>query len=206
MMGISRDIKGKAAAFGIGLAACLSAQPCFAEVKTTGKGMVGGGLLGAEVVIITEALLDVREPWIYAASGALGAGGGAVGGYFVERATRNIPEISVFMVVGGLGLIIPTLILYADATREFRSETVPKAELPAEPPANPPEAEAGTELSQIQRPAEPTGLALLSLRSGQLSAAVPAIIVAPVFSPREVQQYAVTQATEIMVPVFGGSF
>jgi hypothetical protein len=205
MMGISR-VQGKAAALGIGLAACLSAQPCSAEVKTTGKGIVGGALLGAEVVIITEALLDVREPWIYAASGALGAGAGAVGGYFVEGATRNIPEVSVFMVVGGLGLIIPTLILYADATREFRSEAVPKADLPAEPAANPPEADSGNELSQIYRPAGPSGMALLSFRSGQLSAALPAITVSPVFSPREVQQYSVTQATEVMVPVFGGSF
>src|SRR4051794_860844 len=46
------------------------------EVSPTGKGMVGGGLLGAEVVTITESLIGIRNPWAYVIGGVVGAGGG----------------------------------------------------------------------------------------------------------------------------------
>src|SRR3974377_757545 len=51
------------------------------EVSPTAKGTVGGGLLGAEVVTITEALAGVKPGWAY-------AGGAVVGGGAPRRRSR----------------------------------------------------------------------------------------------------------------------
>src|SRR5580693_3936257 len=59
------------------------------NVSPDGKGIVGGGLLGAEVVTIVEGIADVRSGWAYGLGALVGAGGGAVGGYFVEQQSSD---------------------------------------------------------------------------------------------------------------------
>jgi len=49
------------------------------EVSTTGKGIVGGSLLGAEVVLATEAAFKVQPAWAYVVGGVGGAAAGGVG-------------------------------------------------------------------------------------------------------------------------------
>jgi len=206
MMLGSRRLNVGLSAMSVGLAACLVGAPCRADVSTTGKGMVGGGLLGAELVLTAEALIGVQQPWIYGVSVALGAGGGAVGGYFIERATQKVPEIPLLMTVAGLGLVIPALIVYVDATHEFRDNAPAAQELPADPAADPPAPDSGRELTLLERPSMPTGPALVSLRAGALSTGLPSVHVGSVYTPLEVQQFSVTQATQVLVPLFGGSF
>ena len=46
------------------------------EISATGKGMVGGGLLGAEGIMLTEAAFGLKSSWAYAAGGLVGAGAG----------------------------------------------------------------------------------------------------------------------------------
>ena len=55
------------------------------EVATTGKGIVGGALLGAELVLVTEAAFKVQPGWAYLVGGVGGAAAGGVGGYFIEQ-------------------------------------------------------------------------------------------------------------------------
>src|SRR5215468_9590509 len=74
-------------------------------VTATGKGMVGGGLLGAEVVCITMGAIGVQRAWPYFVFGGVGAVGGVIGGFFVEKAA--VAEPSLYMLAGGLGLVIP---------------------------------------------------------------------------------------------------
>ncbi len=89
-------------------------------VTPTGKGIAGGTLLGAEVVMIPIGIAGVDKWWAYLLGGGLGAAGGAVGGYFVEtKATSNgqpLAEPSLYMLAGGLALIIPTVVLTLNAT------------------------------------------------------------------------------------------
>src|SRR3974390_480039 len=59
------------------------------DVSPTGKGIAGGVLLGAEVVTITESLVGVRAGWAYGVGALVGAAGGGVGGYFVEKGSSG---------------------------------------------------------------------------------------------------------------------
>jgi hypothetical protein len=107
------------------------------EVSPKGKGMVGGGLLGAEVVTITEAIIGVRNPIFYGIGAAVGAGGGVVGGYFVEQSSTD-GRVPVYMLAGGLALVIPALVLTLNATRYRPREDATEDRAPTnEPSANP---------------------------------------------------------------------
>ena len=80
----------------------------------TGKGIVGGALLGGELVIAVEAAFDVQAPLAYAIGGVLGAGAGAAGGYEVEHnADVHYP---LYMLAVGMALVIPAAILALNAT------------------------------------------------------------------------------------------
>jgi hypothetical protein len=43
------------------------------EASSTGKGIVGGALLGAEAVMLTEAAIGVKPRWAYLVGGGAGA-------------------------------------------------------------------------------------------------------------------------------------
>src|SRR5262249_59890793 len=108
-----------------------------------GKGIVGGALLGAEVVDMTMGVIGVEKGWPYFVFGGLGAVGGGIGGYFVEQ---NAPtEASLYMLAGGMALVIPTLVLSLNATKyrppESEQQIEPVSNQPAaEPPQPPPTA------------------------------------------------------------------
>ena len=106
------------------------------DVAPTGKGIVGGGLLGAEVVTITESLVGVRSGWAYLLGGVLGAGAGAVGGYFVEQNVTD-GQVPMYMLAGGLALVIPAVVLSLDATRYRPEEGLTEDKAPTGPAAEP---------------------------------------------------------------------
>jgi hypothetical protein len=108
--------------------ATVSAAPSDASaagpVTPTGKGIVGGALLGAEVVTIPMGAAGLNKGWPYFVFGGLGMVGGGVGGYFVEKATAvdgatgkgGPAEPALYMLAGGMALIIPALVLSLNAT------------------------------------------------------------------------------------------
>ncbi|MBI4704362.1 MAG: hypothetical protein HY744_24930, partial [Deltaproteobacteria bacterium] len=87
-------------------------------VSPTGKGIAGGALLGAEVVMLTEGIIGIESVWPYPVFGVLGAAGGGVGGYFVEQAdpAGMSAEASLYMLAGGMALVIPTIVVMLNAT------------------------------------------------------------------------------------------
>ncbi|HTA91511.1 MAG TPA: hypothetical protein VK745_18130 [Polyangiaceae bacterium] len=108
-----------------------------AEVSTTGKGAVGGALLGAEVVLDVEAAFKVQPTWAYVTGGVIGGIGGGVGGYFIERSAS--PRTTMFMLAGGMALAIPTTVAVLSATAyeppaSFTQDRPPVDEPVAEPP------------------------------------------------------------------------
>ena len=56
------------------------------------KGMIGLGLIGAELGFVVPALAGARDTWVYIVFPVLGAGGGAVGGLLPARAGRRPPR------------------------------------------------------------------------------------------------------------------
>jgi len=134
------------------------------EVSTTGKGAVGGALLGAEVVLDVEAAFKVQPTWAYVVGGVAGGIGGGVGGYFIERSAS--PRTTMFMLAGGMALAIPTTVAVLSATayeppESFTQDKAPIDEPVAEPPQPgtapaPATTPAGTEVTPPTAPAAPT--------------------------------------------------
>jgi hypothetical protein len=107
------------------------------EVSTTGKGIVGGALLGAEIVLATEAAFKVQPGWAYLVGGVGGAAAGGVGGYFIEQDAN--PKTTMLMLAGGMALIIPTTVAVLSATAyeppaSYTQDRAPTDEPVAEPP------------------------------------------------------------------------
>jgi hypothetical protein len=192
------------------------------NVKPDGKGIVGGGLLGAEVVTIVEAIAGVRPGWAYGVGAVIGAAGGATGGYFVEQAS-NDGRVPVYMLVGGLALIIPAVVLSLNATRYIPEEgatedrapigpapepgapggsiVAPPPPGPAAPPPTPPPPAPTTP------PPPPPPQSLLDVHDGAFRVGVPVPDVRPVFTVAEQRQYG-TRSTEseLRMPVLHITF
>jgi hypothetical protein len=86
------------------------------EVSSTGKGITGGALLGAEVPVIIEGIAGVHSGWVYLISAIVGAGGGGLGGYEVEKGSSD-GTAPMYLLAGGLALVIPAVVLTLNATR-----------------------------------------------------------------------------------------
>jgi len=91
------------------------------EVKPDGKGIVGGALLGAEVVVFAEALFGVRSGTAYVLGGIGGGIAGGLGGYAIETAVDD-GRVPAYLLAGGLVLVIPALVIALDQTRYMPSE------------------------------------------------------------------------------------
>lgn len=129
-----------------------------AEPAVTGKGIVGGALLGAEAVMLTEAALKVRPGWAYYLGGGAGLVGGGVAGYFLEDSLDS--KSAMYLLSAGMLLAIPTSVAALNATSydtplEYTQDAAPVDEgldepiavqaptpLPSMPPANTTPAEA----------------------------------------------------------------
>lgn len=123
------------------------------EPAATGKGITGGVLLGAEVVMLTEAAFKVKPTWAYLVGGLAGGIAGGVGGYFIERDDAN--KTSMYMLAGGMALIIPTTVavLSAKAYEPPADYTEDRGiQDPDQPVAEPPQPES----SEPSVPAPPT--------------------------------------------------
>jgi hypothetical protein len=155
--------------------------------------------------------------------------GGAVGGYFVEKATPNTPEPALYMLAGGMALVIPALILSLNATAYKPPETdrvepasnqpakdAPKADPGAPPPPDPGAAPppGGTSRAAPRRmrfrgemarlPHIP--MSILDMYKGKLGFGVPAVEAKPLYTQREMATYGVTQGTEVKIPLFKAMF
>src|SRR5512135_3598911 len=87
-----------------------------AAVSPTGKGITGGVLLGGEVVMLGEAAFKVKPAWAYAVGGLAGGIGGGVGGYFIEKGANDGDKLPMYMLAGGMALIIPTTVAVLSAS------------------------------------------------------------------------------------------
>lgn len=170
-------------------------------VSTTGKGIVGGGLLGAEVVVIGEAIAGVDEEWLYYAGAGLGAVGGATGGYFLESAMS--PRVSVLVLMAGMALSIPALIIGMDATRRHWPE-VEQPERSRDLPSNPPDPSASPEL--VWAPLPINSGALVQWSPTGLHMAVPDVYLTETYTEGEQWAFALPRNTNYRVPILNARF
>jgi hypothetical protein len=187
------------------------------NVSPDGKGIVGGGLIGADVVTIVEGIAGVRPGWAYAVGAILGAGAGATGGYFIERASfSDDGRVPTYMLAGGLALIIPALVLSLNATRYVPVEgatedRAPTAAPPAEPGAPGGSVVAPPPAEPAPAPAPPPAAApppqsLFDLHEGTFRMGVPVPDVRPVFTVAQQRQYGMQAQTELRMPVLHVTF
>lgn len=128
------------------------------EPSSTGKGIVGGTLLGAEAVLLTEAAIDVSPDWLYYVGGAAGAVGGGIAGYFLEDKLSS--KSNMLLLAGGMLLIIPTTVAVLSATAyeqpaEYTQDMAPRDE-PAADPALPATPSTPTTPTDASSPADAT--------------------------------------------------
>ena len=135
-------ISARMVAFGVGLALLGRTGLSLAEdVPATGKGMVGGGLLGAEVFMLGEAAFHAKSPVAYLIGGVVGAGCGVALGYVAEQNADS--KVSVYMLAGGMALVIPTTVAVLSAAaysppEDYRTEdAVPAPGVPVSEPPQP---------------------------------------------------------------------
>jgi hypothetical protein len=153
-----RTTKKLATMLGVG-AVCLAAlAPSAAhaeEVAPDGKGIVGGALLGGELVVFTEAIFDVRSTTAYLLGAAGGAVAGGVGGYFIEQGVDDA-KIPAALLAGGLALVIPAIVITLNQTRYMPSEGA-REDRPTQLPApNPGAPGGGAVIGAEPKPATPT--------------------------------------------------
>jgi hypothetical protein len=197
------------------------------EVSPDGKGIVGGALLGAEVVTITEALANVRPPWAYVVGAVVGAGGGGVAGHFIENGSTD-GKVPMYMLAGGLALIIPAVVLTLNATRWQPEEGATEDNVPtgpaaepgavggsivgapnvAPPPTSAPSAPTPALPPPAAAPPAPTPppQSLFDVHGGSLRLGVPVPDVRPVFSLAEQRQYGLHAETELRMPMLHMTF
>ena len=181
-------------------------------VTATGKGIAGGALLGGEVVCITMGAAGVQRAWPYLVFCPLGAVAGGIGGYFVEKTPTAEP--SLYMLAGGIGLLIPTLVVTLNATAYRPPESDRQEPVNNEPAQEAPRptgqrghrgpATARLEAPRLTMPHIPTSI--VDVYQGKIALGAPAIGVHPLYSSREMWQFGVAQGTEVRFPLFQTAF
>jgi hypothetical protein len=203
----------------LALAASASAlavsHPALADdqASPTGKGIAGGALLGAELVLVIEAAADVEPAWAYVVGGLAGAAGGGVGGYFIEQ--EGEPKLPILMLAAGMAFAIPTTVAVLSATAyEPPLDTVEDQPPSDEPVADPPRSVGALPTSGATAPRarksaarhRPTLPALIDVEPERISLSVPAVELREVYSRKEVASFGLTQATEVRIPVLNVLF
>lgn len=196
------------------------------EVSPKAKGIIGGALLGAELVVVTEAIIGVRSPAAYGVGAGLGAVAGGFAGFGVEQA--NSGAASVVMLAGGIALIIPALVVTLNATSfqgdpNAREDRAPTNLPPADPgavggsavtgPAPAPAPAGGgapaatpAPAAKAPAPAPAQATSLLTLSPSALRLGVPVPEAHNVFSTQERRQLGMAQVTELRLPVVNVTF
>ncbi len=149
------------------------AQPGQDSIKPGAKGVVGGALVGAELVVSVESIVGLHKNWHYALGAGLGAVGGGVGGYFVGK--QSTPA-GTSLLVGGIFFAIPATVLMLNG-------------MSYEPPTQ--QDDLNQAQWQLQPLAPPTGL--IGYEQGSWDWKVPAIEISQLSTREEQLMYGAKQ-------------
>lgn len=169
------------------------------EVSAIPKGTVGLGLLGAELGMAIPALAGLTDWYWYVLFPALGAAGGAVGGWYAtDKPGRS--NVAVGLLAAGMALLIPTLVLTAWKTSYQPDD---------EPDSLEHESVAVAEAKERQREHERrrrAGGGVLRRAEGGWLLGAPGLEMKVRQDPKEQLLLGMAPATEVHVPVVTGVF
>lgn len=144
------------------------------------KGTIGGGLIGAELGFVIPALAGARDAWMYIVFPVLGAGGGAVGGYFLLEKGDHA-EAAVATLVAGMALVVPALVVTLAATAYEPDTEAPMA-------------------------ANAAGAGLVRWSEKGVYLAPPAVATGPTITPQEALRTGAPRTSSVRVSVVSGRF
>lgn len=176
------------------------------DLQATPKGTIGLGLIGAEIGLVIPAVAGLDEPWSLIVFPIVGAGAGAVAGYYAID-NNNLPELSVAMLSAGMALIIPAIvgtmaaIAYDPEDDEGEGETEVEVETDGDGDAD--EAPAEEASARRGRLAPIAGLVQLGEGGLRLGAPGLTVVAAPVAVAGRPTPVA---GTEVHVQLLGGRF
>jgi len=200
-------------AVAIAASICIAAPRASAEKKVAsmGKGIVGLGLLSGEVVLSIEALAGVKNPWALSIPTIVAAGGGAVGGYFIDKLHK--PEASVALLVSGMALFIPSIIIAVAKTKfvaeEDLSEDVTVKASDTEKGKGDEAGDEGGGGTEVEGGEAGTGggaQALLEVGGKGIRIGVPPLYMSALFSDEEMLFLARSQGVEYRLDIVSVSF
>lgn len=183
------------------------------EASPTAKGVVGGTLLGAELVLAIEAAFDVQSTWAYVGGGLAGGAAGGVAGYFIEQ--ESTARVPMLMLATGMAFAIPTAVAVLSATAYepppgYIQDRPPSDEPIADPPrpasAPPQSSRAPVHRRTARAPKRLEAPALLGFAPSRITLSVPGVSLYQVYTRKEVAMLGVRQATEFRVPVLDVAF
>ncbi len=194
------------------------------QASGSGKGIVGGALLGGELVMVTEAAFKVKPAWAYIVGGVAGGAAGGVGGYFVEQNTDA--RAPMLMLAGGLVFAIPTVVAVLTATTyeppaNYVQDQAPPDEPLAEPPtpAAAPTPAPAPAADATPAPAKRRYLpserrlslklpppALLGFQDAELALGVPNVALLHAYTRTEELVFNAPNVTEVRIPVLDVQF
>lgn len=232
MLGAAIAVASVTAAPSQASAQCMAGTPNCSQVTPTAKGMIGLGLIGAELGLIIPALIQeatgTNEWWPYLVFPLVGAAGGIIGGYFMEEATVSSPEVDVIFMAIGMALVVPAVVGTLALTAYDPGDTATRMEEEDLPPLDDSEEEAydsgssGGDAAPASETAPASEGASLRTRVQQLLAGGPGIlrfdgprilvavpVVGRMSTYTESEHEALpglARSTDVFIPVISGAF
>ncbi|MFT5358071.1 MAG: hypothetical protein ACI9KE_005308 [Polyangiales bacterium] len=191
-------------------------DPVGEQVTSSPKGLIGLGLIGAELGLVIPAAAGLDDTWALVTFPLVGAVGGAIAGHFLID-NNDKPKIGVAMLVTGLALVVPALVLTlslnaydpddeddgSDGDDAAAEETADEDEgTVSEPPAEVETETAALHQARVAR----AGGGLLRIGEAGLLVGVPNVELVPTFTQEELSRYGGNQSNELRLAVFSGAF
>ncbi|MEM9074558.1 MAG: hypothetical protein AAGE52_39045 [Myxococcota bacterium] len=185
------------------------------QIEATPKGTIGLGIIGAEVGFAIPALAGLHDTWAFIVFPLVGAGAGAIAGYYaIDNQDRE--NAAVGMLAAGMALIIPTMVLtlamtaYDPGDDDDDEDEVDEGDGELEEDAEP-EPEAAEEPLAQRRMRERAraaraGGGLFRINEGSLQLGVPGLSIRATYD-REAQWLSGGQnQAQVHVALFTGAF
>lgn len=196
------------------LAQCTPSPTCV-QVSPTGKGALGGGIIGVEIGFMIPAIIvgagarELDEAWAYILFPVVFGALGAIGGYYGFEESNIGAEPAVALLAIGMALIVPTFVgVLALTAYTPGADTGGSGATGEEDAADEGTSDAvdGTdEQSALQRTLA-GGPGLFRFDDGQLLLGVPMVHTRPTYTAEEQEHMRLEQQTDLNIPLVSGVF
>ena len=180
------------------------------QVDASPKGLIGLGIIGAELGLVIPAVAGLDETWSLITFPVVGFGLGAVAGHFLIDENNN-EKAAVAVLLTSLALVVPSIVITVAATAydpvdDFEERT--DQEVPEADQQEPETVEdvLDEEASREMRTVAAAGTGMVRIHEGGVALTMPGLTVGRVYTPEELARYGGQQATEVQLSLVSGSF